>query len=71
MPADHRAPGFLPSPHRLPCQRQRVCETLLGGQWGLEGPPSSLAVVTLLLHSPGEGGFPKTAICIVMGSIPW
>ena len=24
-------PGFLPSPHRRPCQRQRLCETLPGG----------------------------------------
>lgn len=61
-------PGFLPSPHRPPCQRQRVCETLPGGQWKLKGPQSSLAVVTPFLRSPGEGGFLKTAIHTAMGS---
>lgn len=60
-------PGFLPCPHRLPCQRQRVCETLSGGQWELEGPPGSLAVVALFLHSPGEDGFLMTAIHTVIG----
>lgn len=61
-------PGFLPSPHKPPCQRQRVCETLPGGQWELKGPQGSLAVVTLFLRSPGEGGFLKTAIHTAMGS---
>lgn len=68
MPADHRAPSFLPSPHRLPCQRQQVCETLPGGQWELKGPQGSLTVVTLFFCSPGEGGFLKTAIHAVMES---
>lgn len=61
-------PGFLPCPHRLPCQRQRVCETLSGGQWELEGPRGSLSVVTIFLRSPREGGFRKTAIHTVIGS---
>lgn len=55
-------PGFLPSPHRLPCQRHQVCETLQGGQWELKGFQGSLVVVTLFLHGPGEGGFLKMAI---------
>lgn len=63
-------PGFLPSPHRLPCQRHQVCETLQGGQWELKGFQGSLVVVTLFLHGPGEGGFLKMAIAL-MGSSCW
>lgn len=61
-------PGFLLPAHRLPRQRQRVCETLPGRQWELKGPQGSLAVVALFLHGPGEGGFLKMALHTVMGS---
>ena len=61
-------PGFLLPAHRLPRQRQRVCETLPGRQWELKGPQGSLAVVALFLRGPGEGGFLKMALHTVMGS---
>lgn len=52
----------LPTPARLPCQRQRVCENPAGQAVGTEGAQGSRAVVTLFLQAQGEGGFLKMVL---------